>query len=229
MPGLLLALVMLPIARPLAGARPPRLADAALPDRGVRDHGAGDAALVPGLHRRHDLPHPGAGLAAGRVELAAGRGADRPRRDRRCGGCGAAGRGRPRARPAGPVRREALHEDEAVPPGRRTAGGLSHSPTASTTGGSAIAGSGEIFFGQYGYYGADLSNRVQYIGVPGPDGEHRLADDLPRVPPPGQRRRLRLPGHEPGHPGLARRRLLVPGPAPGSRTIRPWSWSSRSP
>jgi hypothetical protein len=38
----------------------------------------------------------------------------------------------------------------------------------------AIAGSGEMFFGQYGYYGADLSNRVQYIGVPGPDGEYRL-------------------------------------------------------
>ena len=29
-----------------------------------------------------------------------------------------------------------------------------------------ISGSGEIFFGQYGYFGADLSNDVQYIGVP---------------------------------------------------------------
>jgi hypothetical protein len=38
-----------------------------------------------------------------------------------------------------------------------------------------IAGSGEIFFGQYGFYGADLSNRVQYIGVPGPNGAYRLA------------------------------------------------------
>ena len=38
-----------------------------------------------------------------------------------------------------------------------------------------IAGSGEIFFGQYGYYGADLSNYVQYVGVPGPDGAYRLA------------------------------------------------------
>jgi hypothetical protein len=38
-----------------------------------------------------------------------------------------------------------------------------------------IAGSGEIFFGQYGYYGADLSNYVQYIGVPGPDGTWRLS------------------------------------------------------
>jgi hypothetical protein len=39
-----------------------------------------------------------------------------------------------------------------------------------------IAGSGEIFFGQYGFYGADLSNHVQYIGVPGPDGAYRLAE-----------------------------------------------------
>ncbi len=38
-----------------------------------------------------------------------------------------------------------------------------------------ISGSGEIFFGQYGYYGADLSNYVQYIGVPGRDGTYRLA------------------------------------------------------
>lgn len=38
-----------------------------------------------------------------------------------------------------------------------------------------ISGSGEIFFGQYGYYGADLSNEVQFIGVPGDDGTYRLA------------------------------------------------------
>jgi hypothetical protein len=38
-----------------------------------------------------------------------------------------------------------------------------------------IAGSGEIFFGQYGFYGANLSNYVQYIGVPGADGTYRLA------------------------------------------------------
>ncbi len=37
-----------------------------------------------------------------------------------------------------------------------------------------IAGSGEIFFGQYGFYGADLDNYVQYIGVEGPDGTYRL-------------------------------------------------------
>ena len=37
-----------------------------------------------------------------------------------------------------------------------------------------IAGSGEIFFGQYGFYGENLDNTVQYIGVPGPDGTYRL-------------------------------------------------------
>ncbi len=37
-----------------------------------------------------------------------------------------------------------------------------------------IAGSGEIFFGQYGFYGKNLDNDVQYIGVPGPDGTYRL-------------------------------------------------------
>jgi len=38
-----------------------------------------------------------------------------------------------------------------------------------------IAGSSEIIFGQYGFYGNDASNYVQYIGVPGPDGTYRLA------------------------------------------------------
>jgi hypothetical protein len=37
-----------------------------------------------------------------------------------------------------------------------------------------IAGSGEIFFGQYGFYGRDLDNYVQYIGVEGPNGTYRL-------------------------------------------------------
>jgi hypothetical protein len=38
-----------------------------------------------------------------------------------------------------------------------------------------IVGSSEIIFGQFGFYGADLSNRVKYIGVPGPHGTYRLA------------------------------------------------------
>jgi hypothetical protein len=43
-----------------------------------------------------------------------------------------------------------------------------------------IAGSGEIFFGQYGFYGANLDNDVQYIGVPGADGAYRLATSCPQ-------------------------------------------------
>ena len=43
-----------------------------------------------------------------------------------------------------------------------------------------IAGSGEIFFGQYGFYGANLDNYVQYIGVPGADGAYRLATSCPQ-------------------------------------------------
>ena len=33
-----------------------------------------------------------------------------------------------------------------------------------------LAGSGEIFFGQYGYYGENLNNYVQYIGMAGRTG-----------------------------------------------------------
>lgn len=38
----------------------------------------------------------------------------------------------------------------------------------------AIAGSGELFFAQYLFYGADSTNRVQYIGEPGPHGAYRV-------------------------------------------------------
>ncbi|HVO55604.1 MAG TPA: hypothetical protein VMT37_14420 [Solirubrobacterales bacterium] len=38
-----------------------------------------------------------------------------------------------------------------------------------------IAGSSEIIFGQYGFFGNDASNEVQFIGVPGPNGSYRLA------------------------------------------------------
>jgi hypothetical protein len=38
----------------------------------------------------------------------------------------------------------------------------------------ALAGGGEIFFGQYGYYGKNLDNFVQYIGTMGPNGTYRL-------------------------------------------------------
>lgn len=38
----------------------------------------------------------------------------------------------------------------------------------------ALAGSGEIFFGQYGFYGVDRSNHVEYIGKEGPNASYRL-------------------------------------------------------
>jgi hypothetical protein len=38
-----------------------------------------------------------------------------------------------------------------------------------------IVGSSEIIFGQYGFYGGHLNNHVKYIGVPGPHGTYRLA------------------------------------------------------
>ena len=38
----------------------------------------------------------------------------------------------------------------------------------------AVAGSGQMLFGQYGFYGVDLSNHVQYIGQEGDLGSYRL-------------------------------------------------------
>ncbi|HEY5977825.1 MAG TPA: hypothetical protein VIT85_08200 [Solirubrobacterales bacterium] len=38
----------------------------------------------------------------------------------------------------------------------------------------AIAGGGTIFFGQYGFYGKNVDNFVQYVGAKGHDGTYRL-------------------------------------------------------
>ena len=65
-PGLVLAMTLLPIARPLRAPDARAWQTLLFLIGGLRDHGADDAALVPGLHRRHGLPHPGAGLGAGR-------------------------------------------------------------------------------------------------------------------------------------------------------------------
>jgi hypothetical protein len=40
-----------------------------------------------------------------------------------------------------------------------------------------IIGSSEIIFGQYGFYGGKLNNEVDYIGVRGPHGSNRLPED----------------------------------------------------
>lgn len=44
----------------------------------------------------------------------------------------------------------------------------------------AIAGSGQMVFGQYGFYGVDRSNYVQYIGEEGRLGSYRLIDSCER-------------------------------------------------
>jgi len=44
-----------------------------------------------------------------------------------------------------------------------------------------IIGSSEIIFGQYGFYGNDASNTVEYIGVHGPHGSNRLPTTCPTL------------------------------------------------
>jgi hypothetical protein len=43
-----------------------------------------------------------------------------------------------------------------------------------------IVGSSEIIFGQYGFFGNPPTNEVEYIGVPGPHGAYRLATTCPK-------------------------------------------------
>ncbi len=161
-----------------AAARPrrARLADAALPHRRLRHLGADDAALVPGLHRRHRLPHPGAGLGADRVDEIARAAGDRPGGRHRGGRGDRPARGRPRPRPGGSVLQAPLHENDPLPAGRRAAEGLRVRPQPARQA-DRHRRLGEIFFGQYGFYGKNLDNYVQYIGVPGSNGAYRLATD----------------------------------------------------
>ncbi|MGN6816896.1 MAG: hypothetical protein ACTHK3_12570 [Solirubrobacterales bacterium] len=44
-----------------------------------------------------------------------------------------------------------------------------------------IIGSSEIIFGQYGFYGNDASNTVEFIGVHGPHGSNRLPTTCPTL------------------------------------------------
>ena len=44
-----------------------------------------------------------------------------------------------------------------------------------------IIGSSQIIFGQYGFYGNDASNHVEFIGVKGPHGANRLPVTCPRL------------------------------------------------
>jgi hypothetical protein len=43
-----------------------------------------------------------------------------------------------------------------------------------------IVGDSEIIFGQYGFFGNPPTNEVEYIGVPGPHGSYRLATSCPQ-------------------------------------------------
>jgi hypothetical protein len=42
-----------------------------------------------------------------------------------------------------------------------------------------LAGSGELYFAQYGFYGHDLTNHVQYVGIRGPHGQFTLPTGCP--------------------------------------------------
>jgi hypothetical protein len=150
------------------------VADPALPHRRLRDHGADHASLVPGVHRRDCLPHPGPGLGARCPRLRA------LAADPQSGG-GCRHSQRRRAGRAQEVQYYNNHYTRTTPflqeGGPQRAYEFAHNQHGKRIG---IAGSGEIFFGQYGFYGANLDNRVQYIGVPGPDGTYRLATSCPQ-------------------------------------------------
>ena len=70
-PGLIMALTLLPIARPLRAPDAARVADALLPDRRLRDHGADDAALVSRASSSARSSSPSAWSGRRRASLAA--------------------------------------------------------------------------------------------------------------------------------------------------------------
>ena len=80
------------------------------------------------------------------------------------------------------------------------------SPAASTTSGSGSPARARSSSASTASTAPNLDNYVQYIGVAGPERRLAAADQLPAVPPPDQRRRLRLPDPQPVHDGR------LPGP-----------------
>ena len=223
-PGLVLALTLLPIARPL------RVPDArawktlafltlvyavtvlATP-RWFTQYFFGAVFLTLALVW---VP-AGLGLGRARGMLS------RRRRHRRRGGdprC----RGRPRARAAGPVRRAALHQRRPLPrlrwadprlrirPGPRRPADRDHRQQPDHLRPVRL-------LRQRHLQRSRVHRRTRAARRQPP------ADHLSRVPPRDQRRRLRLPDPEPGDPGLAPGRLLVPGlrldqEQPGARDRR---------
>ncbi len=73
-----------------------------------------------------------------------------------------------------------------------------------------IAGSGEIFFGQYGFYGADVSQLRPVHRRAGPGRRLPAGHELRPVPASRQRGRLRLPDRQPLHRRRLHLSLLVP-------------------
>ena len=202
-PGLVLAMVLLPVARPLRAPGWARLEDALIPHRDLRDHGADHAALGARLHPRHGLPHPGAGLGAGGAgdgALAAARSAaswSPARRSPCCFFAVVLGRAQQVQYAEHHYTKTTLFLGEGGP---QKAYAFAQRKKDTKIG---IIGSSEIIFGQYGFYGNDASNDVEYIGVRGAARLQSLARRLQHLPPPDQRRRLRIPDHQRSHPGLA--------------------------
>ncbi len=174
-PGLVLALVLLPIARPLRA-----------PDRRAWQTLLFLTAVYAITVLTTPRWYPGFIVGTIFLTLALGLGAGRPgsgtlaaqrqpRRGCRRGERRGAARGRARPRSGGAIRRSPLHAKRITSSRTAARSRLTHSPASSSDKRIGIAGSGEIFFGQYGFYGANLNNYVQYIGVPGPDGTYRLA------------------------------------------------------
>ena len=179
-PGLVLALALLPIARPLRA-----------PDRRAWQ----TLLFLAGVYAITVLTtprwYPGfivgtifitlalvwapAGLGLGRARGQVSRGDGRRGRRR-----GAAAGGGARAGAGGPVRRPPLHEIDPLPAAKAGRRKPTISPAASSDKRIGIAGSSEIIFGQYGFYGGHLDNHVKYIGVPGPERHLPPGDHLPR-------------------------------------------------
>ena len=212
-PGLVLAMTLLPIARPLRAPDARARQTLLFLLGGLRDHRADDAALVPGLHLRHDLPHPLPGLGAGRPRPAAraqrrvsrGQVAVGPRRRAACWRSSSAA---PRRSSTSSTTTPKSTTSSRTAARRRPTG----SPAASTTSGSGSPAPARSSSASTATTARTSTTTSSTSASPGDERHLPPGDDLPAVPPPDQRRRLRLPDPQPVHDGRAR-----PVPAPGLR------------
>ena len=161
-PALALGLVLVPLLPPLRGPRT-SLVDHLRPLRRP-----GDPGLAPsGLGLRARAPGRSRPRCAGPRRLGGSPSARRPpaRCPRGRGGGPRSRRDRRRLRRAGPLHRkryanalEGFHLNRAIAWAKPVSGAR-----------IATAGRGGVFL-QYGFYGDDLSNEVQWLGQPGPKG-----------------------------------------------------------